>query len=228
MSNQYTVLENYYSRIGENYSTSNEVTLFCWATSGYNHGSVYYEPYHTVTDMNVYNAYGDAWGNINDMDGLADWGYNMIKYGGLAHKQWRTPTYYEWKYVFAERADAAEKWGLATIGDKIKIKGCVLLPDVWTEPYSDCFVPGMGNEHETNTYTAEQWSQMEEAGAVFFPSASNRFGTSVANLNYMAFIWSSTVANKTFAQSVQITPTLLDLERQFTKRNGLSVRLICE
>lgn len=223
---QYTVMESYPFSTGENCSQMNVVTLFGWATSGYDHGSIYYKPYNTITDMNGYNAYGDIYGNLYDEDGRADWGYNMIKYGGLAHKQWRTPTYNEWKYLFKGRTGAAEKWGLAIINNKYK--GCVLLPDDWTEPYSNCFVSGMGNEYDTNKYTLNQWALMEAAGAVFFPSASNRFGTSVANLNYMAFIWSSTVANKTFAQSVQITPTLLDLERQFTKRNGLSVRLICE
>ena len=43
-----------------------------------------------------------------------------------------------------------------------------------------------------NTYTADQWAAMEEAGAVFLPAAGERNGTRVRSVGYWGEYWTST------------------------------------
>ena len=70
------------------------------------------------------------------------------------------------------RANAASKWFRATVNN---VKGVVLLPDEYTEntiPY----ITGVTG-FTTNNISAEDWTIMENEGAVFLPAAGQRNGT---------------------------------------------------
>jgi hypothetical protein len=187
MSRQYSTVEtaedNYCT---ENYGNKDVVSLFGWGTSGQNHGAVAYQPYSTIEDWDVsdaYNAYGERDKNLYDSNGTADWGYNM-------GSGWRTLTLSEWRYLFTSRWGASYKWGLATV---VGVTGLVILPDTWSLPGGCSFTYGSGSGWTTNSYDADKWELMEAAGAVFLPAAGNRFGRNVQLVGNRGYYWCSSI-----------------------------------
>lgn len=97
-------------------------------------------------------------------------------------KVWRTLSGSEWLYLFNNRNEGDYKRGIGTVNG---VGGLILLPDEWTNPEGiPTFSPGAGN-----TYTLEEWIEMEFNGAVFLPKAGSRIGTGAHSLNAY---WSST------------------------------------
>ena len=153
------------------------IDLFGRGTSGWNSGATAYQPYSTSTTESDYYPGGSYSNDLTGDYARADWGvYNAISNGGNAADQWRTLTGDEWNYLFNTRDNASSKYGSATVSG---VHGVVVLPDSWTLPSGQSFTSGMG-AWTNNTYTAEQWSQMEESGAVFLPAVGFRNSTSVS------------------------------------------------
>ncbi len=151
-----------------------------------------------------------------------DWGTNTID--GDACDQWRTMTAEEWHYLLHKRANAAKLFALATVNE---IPGLILLPDDWQCPENVQFTPstqrGMylvqnkqtnyryldyytnntagAYHYNDNIYTAEQWDELANAGAVFIPSAGWREKNvfkeyeTVPMTQYCGIYWTSTVLN---------------------------------
>ncbi len=145
---------------------------------------------------------GDAPNKVSTDDDdyatFTDWGVNAISNGGNEANTWRTLTKDEWVYLFQTRIDAANKFGAAKVNG---ITGVVLLPDTWTLPSGCGFTAGMTSASSwddwslvasTNIYDVAQWSKMEQAGAVFLPAASYRYGTTVHNVGALGDYWSAT------------------------------------
>lgn len=129
---------------------------------------------------------GDISGNV-----CYDWGaYNAISNGGNLPGQWRLLTIDEWNYLRSQRSGARQKYGMAIIDGHA---GVVFLPDNWTAPDGQNFIPGLARGFTTNAYNAEQWAAMEAAGAVFLPAAGNMSGRSVNNVGTYGSYWSSTI-----------------------------------
>lgn len=53
---QYTTYERDSENVGAEYYKKYMATLFCWGTSGYNHGAHYYMPYNTSDELTDYNV----------------------------------------------------------------------------------------------------------------------------------------------------------------------------
>ncbi|MCQ2340584.1 MAG: hypothetical protein MJZ79_07415 [Paludibacteraceae bacterium] len=156
------------------------IDLFGWGTSGYNDKYPYMTS-PTATD------YGDG---DKDIAGTNyDWGvYNQI--GDYSKGTWRTLTKDEWVYLYELRPHASELYGLATVNE---VTGLIVLPDNWEIPSGLSFTAGMGSGFSTNTYTQEQWAQMETSGACFLPTTGIRFYTgTVQVLISGGFYWAST------------------------------------
>jgi len=152
------------------------IDLFGWGTSGWNSGAVEYQPWSTSTTNTDYVPGGDG---LNDLAGdyaNADWGvYNKISNGGNGKGMWRTLTNSEWRYLLCHGISPAvrrNKKGLGTLGGIYT--GMIILPDEWELPSGLSFTPGEDNEFQTNTYSFNEWSRMEAAGAVFLPCGGNR------------------------------------------------------
>jgi hypothetical protein len=182
--------ENQYDIIGEankNIASTYDgwIDLFGWGTSGYHNDAddynTQYQPYSTSTaNVNMTNnryGYGPS---LNQTDislvntsANYDWGvYNTVQNDDDVSNQWRTLTQNQWLYLMNTRANAASKWFRATVNN---VKGVVLLPDEYTEntiPY----ITGVTG-FTTNTISAEDWTIMENEGAVFLPAAGQRNGT---------------------------------------------------
>ena len=134
--------------------------LFGWSTSSTNFGVS------TSTDYNDYSG------------SFVDWGTNQI--GSDAPNTWRTLTRTEWEYLLKTRANASSLKGVAQVNG---VNGLILLPDNWTCPAGVTFKSGFHSYYGVDyyaayqTFTADQWSKLESAGAVFLPAAGYRNGS---------------------------------------------------
>ena len=101
--------------------------------------------------------------NANDYVGeFLDWGSNSI--AGDAPNTWRSISEEEWMYLYQERENAEK---LISLGMVETINGLIILPDSWILPAGMHFEPSM--QVTTNQYSKQEWSIMENAGAIFLP-----------------------------------------------------------
>ena len=184
-ANQYDFIGTENGNISASYS--GWIDLFGWGTSGYN---LRY-PYMTSGSG---TDYGDG---ENDISGTKyDWGvYNAISNGGNKAGLWRTLTWKEYDYLFAERENAKALQGIAQVNG---INGLVILPDDFDMPAGLSFQwnPNSNSSDDKfsmNTYSLSQWKKMEDAGAVFWPAADMREKNDAHNAyeNVVGFYWSS-------------------------------------
>lgn len=177
--------------------------------------------------------------NSGNYKTFTDWGVNAISNGGNTVNQWRTLTKDEWVYLFYTRTNAATLFGLGSVND---VNGTILLPDNWTTPQGASFTPSTSqgladqgtyysnsniNNFSHNTYTAEQWKTMEEAGAVFLPAAGERRNTDVSSVGSGGCYWSSTPGGESHAYIVFFDSGNLSPQGyRYIRYLGLSVRLV--
>ena len=161
--------ENQWDYVGEDNqyrsATYNDwIDLFAWGTSGYN--NKYPWKYGQNFDSGTDYAFGD---NTSISGTMFDWGvYNAISNGGNQSNLWFTMTYDEFRYLLYTRTKASQLRAYATVNG---VRGFILLPDNWQLPSGMTFVPMGSYADINNIYTSEQWSVMEDAGAVFLPAA---------------------------------------------------------
>lgn len=221
MEHQYDMVEYLDQDVGENYANQNIVSLFCWGTSGYNHGANNYQPWSTSRLYYNYYAYGKEEYNLNDSTGKADWGYNAISNGGnRVNSGWRTLTQPEWNYVFNTRANAASLFGHGNVNG---VNGMIFLPDEWTLPEGLSFTSG--NSNWINVYSAEQWALMEANGAVFLPAAGYRDKNPVDAVDRSGYYCSASVHGQ-HAYGVCFRSNYLDTNSYYNRGSGQSVRLV--
>ena len=203
-------------------SQSKDRDLFCWGTSGYSHGAYYYQPWSTSIRDSDYYAYGSGSYNLYDQTRKADWGYNAISNGGnLENSGWRTLTHAEWAYVFNTRSTTSGiRFAKANVNN---VDGVIILPDDWSADYYSLNSTNTGGaNYSSNTITAEQWSALEQHGAVFLPAALYSYQGYVYTTHSMALYWSSSVG----VYGVSFSNTSLNADHFTTRGNGWSVRLV--
>ena len=182
--------------------------LFGWSTSTTNFGVS------TSTD------YDDYSGNF------VDWGTNKI--GNDAPNTWRTLTYNEWDYVVFDRPNASSLRGVAQVNG---VNGLILLPDTWVCPSGVTFKSGFHSRYGVDyyaayqTFTADQWSMFEKAGAVFLPAAGERGGSSVYDVQNFGIYLSASSYDSDYADYLCFGSGGANMD--FTYRlDGRSVRLV--
>lgn len=173
----------------------------------------------------------------NEMDyaTFIDWGTNPI--GSDAPNTWRTLTNDEWMYIFNERPNAQSLFAFGSVNG---VNGIILLPDNWTTPLGVDFVASTsqglywdgvlyhndnGNNFSHNTYTPEQWSEMEQSGAVFLPASGFRDGA-MALVGDHGNYWSSTGDYGTSAHNIYLSTSIFDPNSMDMRLLGQSVRLV--
>ena len=224
--------------------------LFGWGTSGWNNGNAFYQPYNTsnaesgsYTQSNGY-GYGPTDGttytySLTDSYANADWGvYNAISNGGNAANLWRTLTKNEWCYLLESRAGSTigsisrVRFAKATVNSKT---GIILFPDsvTITIPNGLSFNSSAYN-NTTNGFTAlctnitlNQWSSLENQGAVFLPTAGFREGSSFpANSDLYGLYWSTTANGTSSAYHLSFSVSHFYFYSYRPRHNGFSVRLV--
>ena len=183
--------------------------LFGWSTSATNFGVS------TSTD----------WEN-DYLGSFVDWGTNKI--GNDAPNTWRTLTFNEWGYLLNNRPNASSLKGVAQVNG---VNGLILLPDNWTCPAGVTFNSGFHSDFsveaygQCQTFSAEQWSKLESAGAVFLPASGIRYGSRVLGVQYYGRYWSVTGNDSYIAYYLRFYSDGA-LMRGDGRDNGHSVRLV--
>lgn len=225
--------EQQYEMVGagnSNISLSNSgwIDLFGWGTSGWDNRNTYYMPYDTESGSAVYGyGYGPTDGqsyeySLRGKYAEADWGVaNVISEAGDSAGMWRTLTRAEWGYLLLKRPNSTNLYSLATVNG---VKGMVLLPDNWSYPQGCNFIAR--TSFELNVYNLEQWKKMESFGAVFLPSAGCRYGTTVGNVGTTGGYWTATAAGGENAWYFVFNKTKIDINSDFSRGLGRSVRLV--
>ena len=202
------------------------IDLFCWGTSGYNHGANCYQPWSLSTSYDDYYAYGNHTYNLYDQTGKADWGYNPIINGENTNNMWRTLSQSEWDYVFNTRTTSSGiRFAKAQVNN---VNGVILLPDDWSiSNYSLNNANNNNASFGSNVITTSQWSILEDAGAIFLPAAGMRYGTSVTNINTYGWYWSASCSSNSGAGSILFYASGISSVYNSSSRSyGESVRLV--
>ena len=192
----------------EGTALADKVDLFGRSTSATNFGVS------TSTDYNDY--YGS----------FVDWGTNKI--GNDAPNTWRTLSYDEWKYLLNTRPNASSLKGVAQVNG---VNGLIFLPDNWVCPEGITFKSGFHSEWGVDdyaayqTFTADQWSKLEAAGAVFLPAAGHRYGSYGKYVQSNGSYWSATEFSSNIARYLGFNSDVANVGN-YLRNNGLSVRLV--
>lgn len=220
MEHQYDTVETDEQEVGTNYANQDVVSLFGWATSGYN-GKY---PYMTSTNSSDYGpaitsgTFSYEW----------DWGSNPISNGD--GYSWRTPTVDEWSYILYSRSESY-RCALIYLDD---LAGILLFPDGFTPPSGFSITP---NDYQYLTqYSMDTWTILQKAGCVFLPAAGFRTNDFVNKTGYYATYWSSSADGNSCASMLELSMetlgspngwlTLYSEGDSWSRPAGMSVRLI--
>ena len=213
-TNTWSFAENQYDYLGEaNIAIdadvlADKIDLFGWSTSATNFG---------VSTSSDYNDYSGS---------FVDWGTNTI--GNDEPNTWRTLTFDEWYYLLNTRTNANSLKGVAQVNG---VNGLIFLPDNWTCPAGVTFKSGFHSESSVEaygqyqTFSAEQWSKLEAAGAVFLPASGYRGGSCVLYVQDNSFYWSATERNSYSAYYLRFNSDVADMDYE-GRHSSLSVRLV--
>ena len=187
---------------------ADKIDLFGWSTSA---------TYFGVSTSEDYNDYSGS---------FVDWGTNKI--GNDAPDTWRTLTHEEWDYLRYTRTNANTLYGIAQVNG---VNGLILLPDNWNCPAGVTFKSGFKGELGADyyaayqTFTADQWSKLEAAGAVFLPASGSRYGSGVYGVQFLGYCWSATedYSNGAYFLGFRSDEAYMGHDTRFI---GLSVRLV--
>jgi uncharacterized protein (TIGR02145 family) len=203
-----SVSSDEYGDSKEGNALADKVDLFGWSTSATNFGVS------TSTSPSDYSG------------SFVDWGMNKI--GNDAPNTWRTLTSNEWEYLLNNRPNARSLKGVAQVNG---VNGLILLPDNWVCPSDITFKSGFHSSYGVDyyaayqTFTVEQWSKLEAAGAFFLPAAGYRYGTNVYDVQRFGYYWSATEGNSYGAYSLSFRSDEARMDH-ILRNGGHSVRLV--
>lgn len=221
---QYEYVGNDNTHIAENYTGT--IDLFCWGTSGINHGAVCYQPWSVSSSYGDYYAYGLPGFHLYDQTGQADWGYNIVfEEGDEQTRPWRTLAIDEWTYVLFTRATpSGQRFAKAQVNG---VNGVIMLPDDWsTAIYTLSNVNQVEASFTSNLLTAAAFRTLERHGAVFLPAAGLRNYTDVDYAGSEGNYWSATSRSEKYVWMLQFDSNHLDTDETRYRSKGYSVRLV--
>ena len=180
---------------------------------------------------------------------FVDWGRNAISNGGNKAYMWRTLSVDEWFHLFFERNGADTLFAFGSVND---VNGLILLPENWVLPAGATFVPSTkkglvrnknqydnakGDNFAHNRYSIAEWDVMEQAGAVFLPTAGNRWKNEdleviVEYVNERGQYWMSDPADDDdeviYARELTFRDNMISPSYRINRSVGQSVRLVKE
>ncbi len=178
-------------------SENGTVDLFGWSTP-----TTYYG-IHNSTNSDYYSS------------DFREWGEN------ITGAEWKTLNPSAWSYIISNRADAAQKQGQATVNG---VNGYIFLPDEWELPTGLSFT-AKPNNWTANVYDGDDWTAMENAGAVFLPKSPWRGGNTVTTLP-AGYYWSSDYNNYSNAIAYNFREDASIKATGITRYAGIPVRLV--
>ena len=221
--------EHQYDIIGNaagntSFAVGTTVDLFGWVGT-----SASYDSYGLCTNTDYNNAY---YGTGSSEDLKTDWG-SIPGVVSSCGSGWYTLTTDEWDYLFTQRTNASSLYGQCQITTASgTVTGMLILPDNWTKPSNCTVTPGTG-AFDRVTYdataasgTSNAWCDMEAVGAVFLPTAGERYGSSVDFVGSNGNYWSRSVFTVQGAYYVSFNSGYLYPQSRDRRRYGYSVRLV--
>lgn len=167
---------------------------------------------------------------------LFDW-----KTATLPSATWRLLSMDEWVYVISRRENAEALFALGVVNNEA---GMILLPDNWVQPEGVNFVPSMtkglyrvegmngffrnttSKSYFDNIYNADQWSLMQQAGAVFLPAGGYRSQQLLQDLGFVGYYWSSTSCRESDAEHLMFEWDYVSPRACSRASFGYSVRMV--
>ena len=212
LNNQWRFAESQLDHVGDanaNISPTYDgwIDMFGWGTGD--------EPTRTIQDNGSYSTF-------------VDWGTNSI--GTDTANTWRTMSADELRYILFSRPNAAALNGIAHING---VNGLVLLPDDWVAIEGLTFNSGAYGHSSRdyyavhNTFTLEQWQQMEEAGAIFLPAVGYRQGNSIYASGSKGYYWTTSPNGGCGPITLEFSAKEIITDSSY-RYSGLSIRLIKE
>lgn len=217
MTNQYDIVEtvaNPYCTT--DYGDKTAVSLFGWATSGWNNGNrTAYYPNATINTNSYYGVKNPKAADETLTGDYANGDWGVYNSEDLGAEGWRTLTHDEWIWLIGYQKDPGStcrrtdatirsqtncRFTQATINLDAynSVKGVIIFPDHYTGPTSntsDITWGGINNYNYTwaTTCSLDGWYALEAAGCVFLPAAGVREsneGKQVKEQQYVAY-WAS-------------------------------------
>ena len=248
MEHQYDMVETNNQNVGSNYAAQDVVSLFGWATSGWQcDNRPAYLPYETNSEPSYYGPSGSS--DLVGEYAHSDWGiHNAISNGGDVAGQWHTLDIGAWYYLFNERSASTvngtedARYAKATVNN---VAGVILFPDSYVHPdgvmQPEC-INTANAVFTVNSYTDEEWTTMENAGCVFLPTAGKRstvYGGSpfwytggVNNVGIVGQYWTITTGSNSYVAHALIlnaNNVIASGNNAASNKNvGCSVRLVCD
>lgn len=220
-ANKWHLMENPWSTIEEDgdvsLSSSSQIGLFGWATSGYNSKN----PWMTSTTSTDYGpALGG--GDWTDDSDEWDWGvHNTIyDYSGMQLSNLRTLTNNEWSYIVS---NANLSW--AEING---VYGALIFSDDYLHPAGLAAITQNFDWSDENVFTSAQFEQMSAAGAVFLPAAGCRVRTEVWGSGTDGYYWSSSIGGEKYAAFLFFGGEGAGASGGNGRNSGYSVRLVVD
>ena len=233
--------DNQYDVIGEannNVSSTYDgwVDLFFWGTSGWNGGLDVYQPWDQLWTHEE-NVPEDYYFFIDIDYTKVDWGgYNAISNGGNEPSKWRTLSLNEWKYLIQNN-----RWTLGYIKttEVDSILCYLLIPADFTAPsdvnvtvisddidLSNGYVEGISeSSYAGNTYTIDQFNELEKLGVVVLPSAGECNRHTVSEVGSKGYYWSSSAWDRYSYYFCFNKEGVRAIDR-YSEFYGISVRLV--
>lgn len=167
---------------------------------------------------------------------LFDW-----KTATLPSATWRLLSMDEWVYVISRRENADALFALGIVNNEA---GLILLPDNWVLPEGVSFAPSMtkgllredgkndifrnttSKSYFDNIYTSDQWSLMQQTGAVFLPAGGYRSQHLLHDIGFRGNYWSSNSYRERDAIHLCIEWEFLSPRNFNSASFGYSVRLV--
>lgn len=181
------------------------IDMFGWGTGD--------DPTRTIQNNGSYSTF-------------VDWGTNSI--GTDTANTWRTMSADELRYILFSRPNAAALNGIAHING---VNGLVLLPDDWVAIEGLTFNSGAYGHWSRdyyavhNTFTLEQWQQMEEAGAIFLPAVGYRQGNSIYASGSKGYYWTTSPNGGCGPMNLEFSAEYIKINSAY-RYSGFSVRLV--
>lgn len=161
---------------------------------------------------------------------------------GYSQSGWRLMTHDEATYLMTQRSASTvngvenARYALAVVNN---LHGLILFPDNYVHPAGVTLPVGINNNGQTpialqengwysNIYTIADWQCLEEAGAIFLPTAGRRNGGTVYDFNRYGLFWLADTLGSDKAYVLSVWERYTGTGTAELRQMGGPVRLIKE
>ena len=218
---------------GSNDMSNNQIHK--WTSSGVNRGKNHTFEGHWI-DLFGWGTGNDPLNFSDNKSSFTDWN----NYNNIIGSEWYTLSIAEWSYILDSRTTNL-RFLKATVNG---VKGLILFPDGFAWPshvIGSTTIYGKINSKTdgfTESITANQWTSLENKGAVFLPAGGFRTlrggctdaGTSekgaISNSSTHGYYWAKDAVDADNAKHLRFFGTNILTTRNEEKKTGYSVRLV--